>query len=151
MGFPGGSVVVSACQCRRRGFHPWVRKILRRRKWQPTPVFLPGKSCGQRSLASYSPWDCKSRTWISNSLRLINKDQTQSQPLGPLPPPPVSVSPLADWRARVLHHSCEQEMFHEKMWMKEYLVLFHNARQRHLGNDQFLLPLHFTDGKETIC
>ena len=36
----------SAYQCRRlrrRGFHPWVRKIPWRRKWQPTPVFLPGK------------------------------------------------------------------------------------------------------------
>ena len=32
----------SACQCRRHGFDPWVRKILWRRKWQPTPVFLPG-------------------------------------------------------------------------------------------------------------
>ena len=32
-----------------------------RRKWQPTPVFLPGESHGQRSLAGYSPWGCKSR------------------------------------------------------------------------------------------
>ena len=31
----------------------------RGRKWQPTPVFLPGKSHGQRSLAGYSPWDHK--------------------------------------------------------------------------------------------
>ena len=31
-----------ACQCRRPGFDPWVGKIRRRRKWQPTPVFLPG-------------------------------------------------------------------------------------------------------------
>ena len=46
-------------QCRRRGFDPWVRKILWRRKWQPTPVFLPGKSHGQRSLAGYSSWDHK--------------------------------------------------------------------------------------------
>ena len=30
-----------------------------RSKWQPTPVFLPGKSFGQRSLAGYSPWGCK--------------------------------------------------------------------------------------------
>ena len=30
-----------------------------RRKWQPTPVFLPGESHGQRSLVSYSPWDHK--------------------------------------------------------------------------------------------
>ena len=42
------------CQCRRYGFNPWVRKIPWRRKWQPTPVFLPGESHGQRSLAGYS-------------------------------------------------------------------------------------------------
>ena len=48
------------CQCRtgkRRGFDPWVGKLPWRRKWQPTPVFLPGKSHGQRSLVGYSPWD----------------------------------------------------------------------------------------------
>ena len=37
-------------QCRRCRFNPWVRKIPWRRKWQPTPVFLPEKSHGQRSL-----------------------------------------------------------------------------------------------------
>ena len=46
----------SACQCRRSGFNPWVRKIPWRRKWQPTSIFLSGKSQGQRSLAGYSPW-----------------------------------------------------------------------------------------------
>ena len=49
----------SACQFRRHGFDPWVRKILWRREWQPTPVFLPGKFHGQRSLAGYSPWGHK--------------------------------------------------------------------------------------------
>jgi len=39
-------------QCRSQGFHPWVRKIPWRRAWQPTPVFLPGKSHGLRSLAA---------------------------------------------------------------------------------------------------
>ena len=34
----------SACKCRIHGFHPWVRKIPLRRKWHPTPVFLPRKS-----------------------------------------------------------------------------------------------------------
>ena len=46
----------SACQRKRTGrckFDPWVRKIPWRRKWQPTPVFLLGKSHGQRSLAGY--------------------------------------------------------------------------------------------------
>ena len=52
----------SACQCRthkRHEFSPWVRKIPWRRKRRPTPVFLPGKSCGQRSLVGYSPWSCR--------------------------------------------------------------------------------------------
>ena len=44
---------------RRHWFSPWVRKIPWRRKWQPTAVFLPRKSHGQRSLAGYSPWGHK--------------------------------------------------------------------------------------------
>ena len=43
-------------QCRRPGFDLWVRKISWRREWLPTPVFLPGKSHGQRSLEGYHPW-----------------------------------------------------------------------------------------------
>ena len=46
----------SICQCRRHGFDPWVRKIPWRRKRQPTPVFLPRKCHGQRSLVGNSPW-----------------------------------------------------------------------------------------------
>ena len=38
----------SACQCSRHGFNPWAGKIPWRKKWQPTPVFLPGKSHGQK-------------------------------------------------------------------------------------------------------
>ncbi|CAI9169407.1 unnamed protein product [Rangifer tarandus platyrhynchus] len=44
---------------RRPGFDPWVGKFPWRRKWQPAPVFLPGKSHGQRSLVGYSPWGCR--------------------------------------------------------------------------------------------
>ena len=62
-GFPGGAVGKEAtCQCRRHttwGFDPWVGKIPWRRKWHPTPVLLPGKSHGQRSLVGYSPWGRK--------------------------------------------------------------------------------------------
>ena len=46
-------------QCRRLGFDPWVGKIPWRRAWQPTPVFLPGKSHRQGSLVVYSPRGCK--------------------------------------------------------------------------------------------
>ena len=52
----------STCQCRRcrrHGFNPRVRKIPWRRKWQPTPVFLPGKFHGQRNLVGYNPWGHK--------------------------------------------------------------------------------------------
>ena len=49
----------SACQHGRHGFDPWVRKILWRREWQPTPVVLPGESHEQKSLVGYSPWGCK--------------------------------------------------------------------------------------------
>ena len=59
-GFPGGtSGKETAPQCRRHwrpGFNPWVGKIPWRRAWQPIPVFMPGESHGQRSLAGYSPW-----------------------------------------------------------------------------------------------
>ena len=42
-----------------QSLNPWVGKIPWRRKWQPTPVFLPGKSHGQRSLEGCSPWGQK--------------------------------------------------------------------------------------------
>ena len=62
-GFPRGDIgKESISQCRRHKrcrSDPWVWKIPWRRKWQSTPVFLPGESHGQRSLASYSPWGRK--------------------------------------------------------------------------------------------
>ena len=63
LGFPDGtSSKEPACQQRwhkRLGFHLWVGQIPWRRAGQPTPVFLPGESHGQRKLAGYSPWDRK--------------------------------------------------------------------------------------------
>ena len=46
-------------RCKRHRFDPWAWKIPWRRKWQPTPIFLPRKSQGQRSLVGYSPRGCK--------------------------------------------------------------------------------------------
>ena len=62
-------------QCRRRRFNPWVRKISWRRKWLPTPVFLPGKSHGQRSLAGYSPWGHKRvrHDWATEQQQAVSK------------------------------------------------------------------------------
>ena len=62
-GVPGGLVVKNppaiAGKCKKCGFDPRVGKILWKRKRQPTPVFLPEKSYGWRSLAGYSPWGRK--------------------------------------------------------------------------------------------
>ena len=64
LSFPSGSDGKSVySQFRRPRLDPWVRKIPWRRKWQPTPVFLPGKFHGWRRLVG----DCgvvKSRTWL---------------------------------------------------------------------------------------
>ena len=58
-GFPGGTSGEEAtCQCRRckrHRFDLWIGKIPQRRAWQPTPVFVPGESHGQRNLVGYSP------------------------------------------------------------------------------------------------
>ena len=64
-GFPGGSDgKESTCNAGDLGFHPWVGKIPWRSAWQPTPIFLPGKSHGQRSLAGYNPWVTKNQTQL---------------------------------------------------------------------------------------
>ena len=70
----------STCQCRRHGFNPWVREILWRMKWQPTPASLPGKSDGQRSLVGYSPWDHKGldTTWWLTCTLVFYQDQSIS-------------------------------------------------------------------------
>ena len=88
LGFQGDtSGKEPACQCRwpkRSGFHPWVRKILWRRKWQPTPVFLPEKSHGQRNLAGYSPLSRKelnTTEWLTHTQNTYHQEWTVSYTL----------------------------------------------------------------------
>ena len=78
MDFPGSSVVknLPAMQETWDGslgheIDLWAGTIPCRRKWQSTPVLLPGKFHGQRSLTGYSPWVAKSdRTqWLNNNIR----------------------------------------------------------------------------------
>ena len=66
-------------------FDPWDGNIPCRRKWEATPVFLPGKSHGQRSLVSSSPWSHKetdttehTHTLFMNTV-LISPKHTQTQ------------------------------------------------------------------------
>ena len=67
-----------------RGFGAWGERCVKcpsktgdwRRKWQPTPVFLPGKSHGQRSLAGYSPWgrkESETTEWLRTRLEKYNQ------------------------------------------------------------------------------
>ena len=109
-GFPGGSAdKESTWQCRRRRSHSWVRKIPWRRKWQPTPVFLPGKSHGQRDLVGYSPWGCK---WIGHDLVTKQQHCTQNwkisfsfnQEKGSQGPSRVSHS--KSWGVFIFHEPC---------------------------------------------
>ena len=65
----------------RRWFHPWVWKISERRKWQPTPVFLPGGFHGQGSLAGYSPLGHRE----SGTIEATEHACMHTYPLGDLP------------------------------------------------------------------
>ena len=81
-GFPGGtSVKEPACQCRRperHGFDHQVRKNPWRRVWQPTPLFLPEESHGQRSLAGYGHRIAESQTRLKQLSTHTRKDSTMN-------------------------------------------------------------------------
>ena len=98
----GTSSKESTCRCRRHRrceSNSWVGKTPWRVKWQPTPVFLPGESHGQRSLAGYNPGGHRVRhdwttehapflwcmTWhVHNNIRLgdiLNNFQIPGQPI----------------------------------------------------------------------
>ena len=67
-------------QCRgikRREFTSWVGKIPWRRKWQPTPVSLPGKFQGQGRLVGYSPWGCRIRHNLPSHMNLIYRQKNR--------------------------------------------------------------------------
>ena len=64
--FPGGSVIKNLAVIQETRVNSLGGKIPQRRKWQPTPEFLPGKSYGQRNLEGYSLWGHKSWTQLSN-------------------------------------------------------------------------------------
>ena len=57
--FLGDLEVKNLPEMSRHELNLWVRHIPWRRKWQPTPVLLPGKSHGQETLVGYSPWSHK--------------------------------------------------------------------------------------------
>ena len=70
----------SVCQCRRQTYDLWFGKIPRRRKWQPTPVFLPGKF--QRSLVGYNLWGHKESNFTEQLNILSSCTRYQWRPAG---------------------------------------------------------------------
>ena len=94
LGSPGGAAVKNPPANRTCRIHLWVGKIPWRRKWPSTPVFLPGKFHGQRSLAGYSPWGRK-------ELDLTERLSTQSTHTTPLPPLSCRSASVFWGRARV--------------------------------------------------
>ena len=68
-------------RCKRHRLNPWVGKIPWNRKWQSTPVFLPGRFHGQRNLADSSPWGLKAldmpRRRSAAALRKWSKEEEE--------------------------------------------------------------------------
>ena len=96
-------------QCGRPGFQPRVGKIPWRREWQPTPVFLPGESHGQKGLVGYSPWGCKQSdtterptlSWSAKKECRLPRERDPSRvhvsipnylSISPSSPPPAAIS-----------------------------------------------------------
>jgi len=85
MGFPDGSVSKESTRihlpCRRQRrceFNPWIRKTLWRRKRQPTPVFLPRKFHGQKSLIGYNPRGPKESDMTENMVHTHRHTHTDT-------------------------------------------------------------------------
>ena len=135
------SLVAQRLKCLPAMWETWVqslgREIPRRRKWQPTPVFLPGESHGQRSLVGYSPWGRKesdmterlhfhfsqfSRLVVSYSL--WSHGLQQARPPCPSPTPGVypNLCPLSRWchptisSSVVPFFSCLQSFQHQSLY-----------------------------------
>ena len=108
------------CQCgRHKGcmFHPWVWKIPWRRAWQFTPVFLPGESHGQRSLAGYGPSGLKEPDRTEATWHLVDTHEIKSSQSGCLLTKPASFN--QQWRPA--------QFLHSAAWMLSSAVYNHIA------------------------
>ena len=122
IGLPGGaSGKESACQCRRHrscGFNPWARKIPWRRKCQPTLVFLPGESHGQRSLVGYSPWGHKesdTTEWLTHTT-CGSDGKASAYNAGDLGSSPGLGSSPAEGNGTLLQYSCLENPIDRGAW-----------------------------------
>ena len=116
-------------QRRKPRFNPWVGKILWRKEWQPTLVFLPGEFRGQRSLVGYSPWghrESDMTQWLTLSIFLIKKKKIQKLPVNYF-----WIGLLLSWRLG-FKHLCIQES--RTLLLKPHRLTYFQPHR--------LLPLH---------
>ena len=99
-----------SCIAGRCALDPWIGKMSWRKKWQPTPLFLPGKSYGQRSLAGYSPWSHE-KSWT----RLSSWTTVTAARLN-VPVSTTSRSAIRDlgWDSTQDLHYCRPRSFHRQ-------------------------------------
>ena len=100
-------------KCRTHAFDTWIGKIPWRRKWPPTPIFLPGESHGQRSLANCSPWDLKeldTRQWQPTPVLLPGKSHVRRSLVGCSPWVSKSRTRLSNFTLTLHFHALEKEM-----------------------------------------
>ena len=139
-GFPGGSDSKASAYNvgdpgSIPGFNPWVRKISWRRKWQPTPVFLPGKSHGRENLVGYSPWDRRvGHNWsdlAAAACSTVGKESACSA--GYLGSSPGSGRSPGEGTGNPFHYSCLENPMERWAWQ----AIAHGvARVRH-DSDQW--------------
>ena len=90
-------------ECGRPRFNPWVRKIPWRRKWQPTPVLLPGKSYGWRRVVGYCPWGHKESDTVAAAAKSVQLCPTLCNPIDSSPPgspvPGILQARILEWVA----------------------------------------------------
>ena len=135
-----------AWRCR---YDLWVRKIPWRRKWQPTPVFLPGKFHGQKSLAGYSPWGIK-RIWhnlaTAAAAKSLQSCPTLCGPINGSPPgsPSLGFSRQEHWSGLPF----PSPMHESEKWKWSPSVVSDSVRPHGLHPTRLLRPCDFP-GKST--
>ena len=116
------------------GFDPWVGKILWRREWLCTPVFLPGESHGLRSLARYSPW-CHKKSDTTEPL-------TYTKWLVLDVRPPYTQKQSLSWQSLLPNYNC----IGDKIWywnniythMHTHKIVWKHTKQKEIGKWQIL-------------
>ena len=84
---------------------PWVGKTPWRRKWQPSPVFLPGKFQGQRNVEGYSPWSHKESDATEQLSTHTHRDLLGSPVAGSLPSSVEDMGSIPGQGTKILHAS----------------------------------------------